>query len=290
MALTVVPSGRPVGAEVQGLDISAGVDADTFFQVRNALHEHGVVYLRGQHLTPEQQLEFCGRFGRFEPHAVPKYLVPGYDDLLCVSNILDDAGQPIGLIDAGRVWHTDGHFDERPNMYSMLYALEVPRNDAGHSLGSTWFVSTAAAYDRLSQALRTRLQGLTADNSLAAVYEALARIRAGGKRAPLSEDRKKKVATHPVLRTHPVTGRKCIYVSAAVTLRIRDIPDDESRSLIDELQAACVAEDMIYRHRWEEGDLLMWDNCSTQHYAVGDYALPQRRLMHRTTIEGAVPF
>jgi len=290
MAVTVVPSGKPVGAEVQGVDIAAGVDAATFEQVRDALHEHGVVCLRGQRIAPAQQLEFCGRFGRFEPHAVPKYLVPGQRDLLCVSNILDDGGQPIGLIDAGRVWHTDGHFDERPNMYSMLYALEVPRDDTGRTLGSTWFVSTAAAYDRLPQPLRLRLQGLEADNSLAAVYQALERIHAAGKRAPLSDERQSKVVTHPVVRTHPVTGRKCVYVSAAATLRIRDIPEDESRSLIDHLQAVCIAEEMIYRHRWEVGDLLMWDNCSTQHYAVGDYALPQRRLMHRTTIEGAIPF
>ncbi|MBV7483680.1 TauD/TfdA family dioxygenase [Bordetella sp. BOR01] len=289
MAIEVIRSGAPAGAEITGVDISAGVDEETFIDIRNALHEYGVVVLREQRISPEQQLGFCRRFGNFEPHAVPQYLVPGYQDLLCVSNILDDNDQPIGLIDAGRVWHTDGHFDERPNMYSMLYALEIPRDEQGRTLGSTWFLSTAAAYDSLPLELKRRLEGMRADNSLAAVYQAMKRIHAATKRAPLSAERQAKVVTHPVVRTHPATGRKCIYVSQAATLRIHGLSDEESRALIDELHAICVREEMIYRHRWEVGDLLLWDNCSTQHYAVGDYALPQRRLMHRTTIEGAVP-
>jgi taurine dioxygenase len=289
MKIEVIPSGAPVGAEVQGVDVSAGVCETTFRAVRDVLHAYGVVVLRKQRLTPAQQLAFCGRFGHFEPHAVPRYLVPGYQDLLCVSNVLDEHGEPIGLVDAGRVWHSDGHFDERPNMYSMLYAIEVPKDNEGHSLGSTWFVSTAEAYDRLPDDLKRRVNGLTARNSLAAVYRALEKIHAGTKRAPLSAERAAKVVTHPVIRTHPVTRRRCVYVSSAATLEIVGIPEDESRSTIDRLQAICTTEDMVYRHRWEAGDLLMWDNCSTQHYAVGDYTLPQRRLMHRATIEGLVP-
>jgi taurine dioxygenase len=287
--IEIVPSNAPVGAEVQGVDVRAGVDEATFAAVRDALHAYGVVVLRDQRLTPEQQLAFCGRFGKFEPHAVPRYLVPGYRHLLCVSNVLDEKGEPIGLIDAGRVWHTDGHFDERPNMYSMLYAIEVPKDEEGRSLGSTWFVSTTEAYGRLPDDLKEQLDGLQARNSLAAVYTALGKIHAGTKRAPLSVERAAKVVTHPVVRTHPATGRRCVYVSNAATLGIVGMAEEESQHIVDRLQAICTTEDMIYRHRWEAGDLLLWDNCSTQHYAVGDYALPQRRLMHRATIEGLVP-
>lgn len=288
--MEIIPStGVPLGAEVRGVDLSQQFDGDTVDFVKAALHEHKVVVLRKQQLTSEQQIEFCRRFGPLEPHVLPQYLVPGHPDLVRVSNILDESGQPTGLIDAGRVWHSDGAFQERPNMYSMLYALEIPSNAAGEPLGATLFASTADAYDSLPMDMKRRIDAMKAVNSLAAVYESLRRINVAGKRAPLTEAQKREVV-HPVVRTHPETGRKCIYVSKAATLRIVGLPEDESRALIDELSEWCVRDEMIYRHRWQVGDLLLWDNCSTQHLAVGDYALPQRRLMHRTTVGGSAPY
>jgi alpha-ketoglutarate-dependent taurine dioxygenase len=289
MAIEIVPSPTPLGAEIRGVDIAAGLSDAEFARIRDAVHDRSVVVIRDQKLSPEQQIGFSRHFGPLEPHVLPKYLVPGYNDLLCISNILDDAGQPIGLTDAGRVWHTDGHFDERPNMYSMLYALEIPRDVEGEPLGSTWFVSTAVAYDRLSADMKAHLEGRLAENSLVAVHEALKRLNPNLNRAPLGESAKRSVV-HPVIRTHPETGRKCVYVSAAATLRILDLDEDDGRRLIDSLQAHCIAENMIYRHRWQVGDVLIWDNCSSQHFANADYALPQRRLMHRTTIAGSIPF
>ena len=100
----------------------------------------------------------------------------------------------------------------------------------------------------------------------------------------------KKEVIHPVIRTHPVTREKCIYVSKAATVRIEGMPEQESRQLIDMLADGCVRDELVYRHRWQVGDLLMWDNCASQHFAVGDYELPQRRLMHRTTVGGSPPF
>lgn len=282
-------TGVPLGAEVRGVDLSQQFDGDTVAFVKAALHEHKVVVLRKQPLTSEQQIEFCRRFGPLEPHVLPQYLVPGYPDLVRVSNILDESGQPTGLIDAGRVWHSDGAFQARPNMYSMLLALEIPSNAAGEPLGATLFASTADAYDSLPLDMKRRIDAMKAVNSLAAVYESLRRINVAGKRAPLTEAQKREVV-HPVVRTHPETGRKCIYVSKAATLRIVGLPEDESRALIDELSEWCVRDEMIYRHRWQVGDLLLWDNCSTQHLAVGDYALPQRRLLHRTTVGGSAPY
>ncbi len=289
MSIEIVRSAAPLGAEIRGVDIAAGVDAPTFARIRDAVHEHSVVVIRDQKMTPEQQIAFCGRFGTLEPHVLPQYLVPGYQDLVRISNVLDDGGKPIGMIDAGRVWHSDGQFQERPNMYSMLYALEVPTAADGAPLGATLFVSTFVAYQRLSEEMKSRLAGLKAANSLAAVYESLKRGGYAAKRAPLTDEQRREVV-HPLVRTHPVTGRKCLYVSKAATLRILDLPDAESRALIDQLSESCLGDDMVYRHRWAVGDLLMWDNCSSQHFAVGDYALPQRRLMHRTTVGGTVPF
>ena len=289
IAETIVPSDAPLGAEVRGVDVAAGPDDATVQRVKDALHRYKVIVLRNQSITPEQQIAFCSRFGRLEPHVLPQYLVPGYRDLVRVSNVLGDDGQPIGMIDAGRVWHSDGQFLEKPNMYSMLYALEVPRDDSGQPLGATQFASTAYAYAQLPPVMRERLQGLRGVNSLAGVYASLKRANVASKRAPLTEAQKQEVV-HPLVRTHPVTGEKCLYVSKAATLRIVGLPEAESDALIDELSDWCVREGTIYSHRWQVGDLLLWDNCSSQHLAIGDYALPQRRLMHRTTVGGTTPF
>jgi taurine dioxygenase len=287
--MEVIASSAPLGAEIRGIDLSRPLDESTVAGIKDTLHRHKVVVLREQRLTPEQQIAFGGRMGPLEPHVLPQYLVPGYKDLVRVSNVLDDEGQPIGMIDAGRLWHSYGAFLPRPNLYSMLYALEVPHDAKGEPLGSTLFVSTARAYSDLPESTRQRIAGLEAVNSLAAVYELLRRNGAAAKRAPLTEAQKREVV-HPVVRTHPHTGEKCIYVSKAATLRIVGLPEAESRALIDELADWCIRDGMVYRHRWQVGDLLMWDNCSSQHFAVGDYELPQRRLMHRTTIGGSEPF
>jgi taurine dioxygenase len=288
-ALQVVPGSAPLGAEVRGADIGAGVAEATIARVRDALHEHKVVVLRNQKITPEQQIAFSSHFGRLEPHVLPQFLLPGYKALVRVSNVLDEAGQPIGLVDAGRIWHTDGHFLEKPNMYSMLYAIEVPHGDDGEPLGATKFANTAYAYAHLPETAKQRLQGLRGVNSLAAVYASMHGANAGKNRPPLTEAQKREVE-HPVVRTHPVTGEKCIYVSKAATMRIVGLPKEESDALIDELSAWCVRDEVTYVHRWQVGDLLLWDNCASQHLAVGDYALPRRRLMHRTTVSGMATF
>ncbi len=288
-AFKVIPSEAPLGAEIRGVDIGAGVADATMDFVKDALHKFKVVVLRNQKITPEQQIAFSGHFGQLEPHVLPQFLVPGYKELVRVSNVLDDAGQPIGMVDAGRIWHTDGHFLEKPNMYSMLYAIEVPHGDDGEPLGATKFVSTAYAYAQLPEATRQRLEGLKGVNSLAAVYASMHGENVAKNRPPLTEGQKREV-THPVVRTHPNTGEKCIYVSKAATMRIVDMPKPESDALIDELSSWCVRDEVVYVHRWQVGDLLLWDNCGSQHLAVGDYQLPRRRLMHRTTVGGMATF
>lgn len=289
MDMTIIASDAPLGADIRGVDIAADPGDQTVQLIKDALHLYKVIVLRDQKITPEQQIAFCGRFGRLEPHVLPQYLVPGYKDLVRVSNVLDDEGKPIGMIDAGRVWHSDGQFLDRPNMYSMLYALEVPHTGDGQPLGATQFISTAHAYASLPEAKQRRLDGLKGVNSLAAVYESLRRANVASQRAPLTEAQKREVV-HPIVRTHPVTGEKCLYVSRAATMRIPELPPEESGALIDELSDWCIRDGMVYSHRWQVGDLLMWDNCASQHLAIGDYALPQRRLMHRTTVGGTAPF
>lgn len=286
--IEVRPSATPVGAEVMGVDLGAGATEAQIAQVRDALHRYKVIVLRGQRITSEQQIEFSARFGTLEPHVLPQFLVPGYKELVRVSNILDDTGKPIGLVDAGRIWHTDGHFLKKPNMYSMLYALEIPHGDDGEPLGATLFANTAFAYGQLPETMKRRIECLRGANSLAAVYKTMHGMNAAKNRPPLTEEQKRE-AIHPIVRTHPVTGEKCLYVSKAATARILDLPAGESDALIDELSAWCVREEFVYTHRWQVGDLLMWDNCASQHLAVGDYE-PRRRLMHRTTVAGQPTF
>jgi len=287
--LQVIPSGKPAGAEIRGVDVGRGVSADVMAQVRDALHTYKAVVLRGQKLTPQQQIAFSGYFGKLERHVIPHYLVPGHEDLVRVSNILDDAGKPIGLVDAGRIWHSDGHFLPKPNLYSMLYALEIPHDATGKALGATLFANTAHAYAQLPRAMQQRILGLRSANSLANVYQRMHAENAAKNRPPLTEEQKRE-AIHPVVRTHPVTGEKCLYVTRAATARILDVSPEESDALIGELADWCVRDEFVYAHQWQVGDLLLWDNCSSQHLAVGDYALPQRRLLHRTTVGGLETF
>ncbi|MGE4242478.1 TauD/TfdA dioxygenase family protein [Ramlibacter sp.] len=285
----VVPSGKPAGAEIRGVDIARGVSEATMKKILDALHEWKVVVLRNQRITPEQQIAFSRHFGTLEPHVLPQYLVPGYSELVRVSNVLDDAGKPIGMVDAGRVWHADGHFLPKPNLYSMLYALEIPHDANGKPLGATLFANTAHAYAQLPEAMKQRLQGLRGANSLANVYARMHAENAAKNRPPLTEAQKRE-AIHPVVRTHPFTGEKCLYVTRAATGRIEGMSQEDGDALIGELGDWCVREENVYAHQWAVGDVLIWDNCSSQHLAVGDYALPQRRLLHRTTVAGLETF
>jgi taurine dioxygenase len=282
----------PFGAEIVGVDLARDLDAGTFERVRAAYYEHSVVVFRGQRLTPEQQVAFSRRFGELEIHVLVQYLLPAHPEIMVISNIVED-GKPIGLADAGRVavWHTDTSYRSTPSAGSALYALEVPHNDAGEVIGDTLFASTFLAYDALSDAMKRRLSGLRAIHRMTKGYDGDAGSNAAT-RIKYDETHRNQVSdqAHPIIRTHPVTGRKCIYVNPLCVTGIVGMPDDESAPLLEEVYAHCRQPQFIYRHNWRVGDLLMWDNCSLLHLAVQDYALPQRRRMHRTTIAGSVPF
>jgi taurine dioxygenase len=212
--------------------------------------------------------------------------------VLIVSNIVENS-RPIGNMDAGHHWHTDLSYLPLPSRCTILYAREVPHRE-GKAVGDTLFASTYAAYDALPAAMKQRLAGLKAIHSYVGQYQArAAKIRqAGGVREDLSEEQQKKVpdVSHPIVRTHPYTGRKCLYVSAGLNTGIVGMSPEESRPLLQELFDHCVRPEFVYRHSWRVGDLVMWDNCSAQHCAVADYALPERRLMYRTTVIGSAPF
>jgi taurine dioxygenase len=280
MSLEIIPTGAAVGAEIRGVDLSQPFGDNVFAQIEHAYDEHGVVFFRNQRIAPEQQVAFTRRFGEIEFNIFgERWSVPGCPEIVVVSNITDD-GKPIGIRRAGENWHSDMCYAARPPRGTMLYAREIPTLH-GLPLGDTEFASAAAAWDALPAALRNFLAGKRAMFDFSARKRALTPTREEIERNP--------PVTHPIVRTHPHTGRKCLYVMRDDCTGIEGLDDEEAEALICALADHVVKPAFIYRHQWRVGDLLLWDNCTVQHRAIQDYDLPQRRLMHRTTMGGAVP-
>jgi len=291
VTLTIKPlSGKArFGAEIIGADLSHGASDAVYGEIEDALHEHLLVVVREQNLTADQHVQFSRRFGVLADHVLSPYALPGHPEIYVVSNIVEN-GKPIGVADAGPKWHSDFCYRARPSRCSLLYALEVPVID-GVPRGDTLFSNTNAAYQALPQSLRIRVDGLHAVFSLTQSYEQ--RIQNGANLLPLTEEQKAKApdVEHPVIRTNPYTGRRGIFACELNTKNIVDVSATESRALLDELYAQIASPDYTYRHQWRAGDLLIWDNVSTQHRAISkDYALPHRRRMHRTTVRGHAVF
>ena len=277
-----------LGAEVRGVDLSRDLDDAAFAAVERAWNEHSVLLFRDQSIDEARQLAFSRRFGDLEIHVLDQYLHPEHPEILIVSNVMD-GDRHVGIYDAGRYWHSDLSYMAVPSRGSLLHAIEVPHDAEGRPLGDTLFTSTTAAYDALSPETKRRISGLSAEFSLANRHARL--VADGDPDAALSDTHREKAppVVHKVVRTHPITGRRGIYVNEGQTSRILGLPDDEARDLLHELCTHCTRPEFVYRHRWRTGDLLMWDNIPTQHLAICDYALPQRRYMHRTTLRGTPP-
>ena len=273
----------PFGAEVLGLDLSRPLNAPDFARLHQAHLDHHVLVLRDQRITPAQQVAFSSRFGPLQIHVQKKFQLAGQPEVLIVSNIKEN-GEPIGLGDAGYFWHSDLSYKEVPSLGSLLHAQELPGEG-----GDTLFADQHAAYEALPAPLKARLAPLQAEHSYLARYDEL-RARSPWRpaltQAQLAEVRP---VVHPVVRTHPETGRKALFVSEHFTTRIVGLPENESRALLDLLFAASTQPAFQLRHRWQPHDIVFWDNRSVLHLAAGtpDHA---RRKLYRTTIEGSAPF
>jgi len=281
MTIDIVRAAAPTGAEIKGVDLSQPLNADDFAALEGAFNEHGVIFFRRQSLAPDQLLAFSDRFGALEFNTFGEtHGLPGHPGVVVISNVEED-GREIGVKRAGEQWHSDMCYTAKPPRGTILCAREVPVVVDGKSLGDTCFAATHAAYDDLTDAMKARLDGLVAVFDFA------------GRRRAQTITRKQREAfpavTHPIVRTHPFTGRKCLYVMRDDCTGIVGMDRNEALSLIAELADHIVRPEHVYRHRWRAGDVLLWDNCTVQHKAIQDYALPQRRLMHRTTFAAATP-
>ncbi len=281
----VIPTGAAAGAEIRGVDLSRVLDADRFAVIERAFNEHGVIYLRDQRLQPADQLRFSRYFGELEVNFNSDlYGVEEAPELFAIGNAENNGhehnGQAIALKGVGQTWHSDMCYAARPPRATVLYALEVPKLH-GLTLGDTCFANAAAAWDALPASMQARVDGLMA------VFDFRGRKRT----RPVSPQTVAAYppVAHPMVRHHPYTGRKSLYVMQDDCTGIAGVDADEAGALIAALAAHIIRPEFIYRHQWRPGDLLMWDNCTVQHRAVADYALPQRRLLHRSTIAGLPP-
>jgi taurine dioxygenase len=281
--MRVVPSGRAIGAEIQDVDLSQRLDEALFAEIEQAFDRHAVLCVPGQTLNELQLIAFARRFGEVERIFLSQYSHPEYPEIMYVSNIQEN-GRDIGHADAGRVWHTDMSYTVRPPRATLLYALEVPTEN-GVALGETQFASAAAAYDSLSADEKARIEGLRAVHQVAG-----RRAKTGTGQHDQAQRRDQPAVVHPVARTHPRTGRKCLYVSKGECEAIEGMAQGEALALVEHLADRIVEERFCHTHHWRVGDVLLWDNCAVQHLATFNYAWPQhRRLMQRITVGGGVP-
>lgn len=282
-SLTIRPLQAPLGAEVIGLDLARPLSDADFARLHRAHLDHHVLVFRDQRITPQQQIDFSRRFGRLQIHVLHQFQLPNHPEILIVSNIKEN-GQPIGLGDAGHYWHSDLSYKELPSLGSMLHAQELPAEG-----GDTLFANMHLAYETLPEPLKRKVEGLKAEHSYLTKY---AELQSRSPWRPnLTEEQiaQVKPVVHPVVRTHPETGRKALFVSEHFTPRIVGLPEDESRDLLDQLFAHSVKPEHVYRHRWQPHDMVFWDNRSLMHLAAG-CPDDQRRKLYRTTIEGDAPF
>jgi taurine dioxygenase len=282
-AFEIRPFDAPLGAEVLGLDLSLPVGADDFARIHRAHLEHHVLVFREQRITPAQQVEFSRRFGRLQIHVLRQFQLPSDPEVLIISNIKED-GQPVGLGDAGHYWHSDLSYKAVPSLGSMLHAQELPRDG-----GDTLFANQHTAWDTLPEYLKRAVEGRSAEHSYLAKYAELQQRNPWRPNLTQAQVDEVLPAVHPIVRTHPETGRRALFVSEHFTTRVIGIPEHESRALLDELFAHSTRPEHIYRHQWQPRDMVFWDNRSLMHQAAG-CPEDQRRLLYRTTIEGDAPF
>lgn len=286
MSLAVNPLSPVLGAEITGAHLARPAAEATVGTLRRALLDHLVVVVRDQALSPDDQIAVSARFGALEAHDNARFLKDGHPEILVLSNARAD-GRLIGVPDAGDAWHSDLSFKPETALFTVLQSVELPGTG-----GDTEFADCRAAYDALDAEMKQRIEGLRAVHSINKLRNP--RVEISGKRENAAEfyarqDAERPDSLHPIVRTHPETGRKSLFVSPRFTIAVDGIDDAEGQALLDELFAHQLAPEFRYRHRWRKGDLVMWDNRAVNHRACGGHD-DDIRLMYRTTVLGDAPF
>lgn len=268
--LDIRPMTPAVGAEILNIDLAAPDIPDRIGEIRAALLKHGVIFFRDQELTQEQHIAFARKFGDLEVHPATPKDQPN-PEVLRIAHGPKSRGQE-------NYWHSDVTWREKPSLGSILLAREVP--EVG---GDTCFANMHLAYERLSDEMKRFCEGLTAVHDIARVFAK----RLGKTREELLETYPE--VEHPVIRTHPETGERVIYVNTAFTSHIKGLSAEESRNLLSQLYKTAMDAEIQCRFRWQKGSIAFWDNRVCQHLAVSDY-FPAKRVMERVTIAGDKPY
>lgn len=277
MTIQVTRVARALGAVVSGVDISKDLEQSMVDRLGELLVEHQILFFREQPISPEAQARFAARFGSLHVHPIYPVL-PEIPEILLLDN-------HASFLPDNDNWHTDVTFSETPPLAGILAAKRIP--SAG---GDTLWSSNSAAYDALSEPLRRFLDGLTAQHSIAKSFPP-----ERWQSDPAFKERYERAVAkhppvrHPVVRTHPVSGRKALFVNEGFTTHINELSAEESRALLAFLYTHSARPEFTVRWRWQVDDVAFWDNRVTQHYAIADY-LPERRTMHRATVNGDKPF
>ena len=281
---TVTPSGAALGARIDNIDLSQPLTDEQYAAIENAFHEHLVVCISGQPYDDVALTRFGQRLGPLEISVAKSFHHNQFPHVTVLSNLTID-GKPLGSSDAGQVWHTDMSYNRISGRASVLHSHQVPTRD-GKPLGDTAFRNMYLAYEALSSGMRGRLDGREAVHEFEKIWSTM--IASGSKRPPFTDAQRaeKPAVVHPVVLTHPWTGRKGLYVNRGVTQSIIGLPKAESDELLDFLFAHVEKPEFGYSHKWRVGDTLVWDNCASIHLATGGYDSSTPRLMHRVQVLG----
>lgn len=281
--MRIEPKGGALGATILDVDLSKPLSADGRKKIEQALGTYGVVSFPDQQLTAKQLRDYSENFGTLEINVANMYHDDQYPEVMILSNMKQD-GKPIGLSDAGQDWHTDMSYSNTIAFSNVLYGIKIPFRE-GESLGNTEFCNMHAAYDDLSSELKSELDGMTVTHDFNKFWEMMRREK-GSTRPPLTEEQRKRKppVVHPIFLVHPITGRKVLYANPGYAVRINELSEERSAEVLDFLFKHQLQDKYRYRHRWAEGDVLMWDNMGTIHNAVADYRPDEYRLIKRCQV------
>lgn len=277
--MNIEPTGKILGARVTGVDLRKSLSDEGFARILTALGDHGVLCFPGQLLQADELVRLSSRFGSLQVLRESKY-APGISVL---SNIIEN-GQPIGSPDAGQFWHTDMPYNKVVGFVNVLSAHAVPTRD-GKPLGGTEFANTQKAYEELSDDIKSKLKDATAWHDLNKSWEWLIKVKKSP-RAPLTEAerRERPPVQHPVFLTHPITGRKVIYVNPNTVTHIEGMTPEESEPILETIYEHVLQPKYRYAHHWTVGDVLIWDHLGTWHNAIADYGPNEPRKMLRCQV------
>ena len=284
MPIDIRPTQKPLGAEVHGIDLSRDLPDELFGKIHEAFVKYKVLIFPDQKIQPADHKAFSQRFGPLEILYAEEHRLSGFPEVAILSNELIH-GQHIGVVAAGDFWHSDISFQRKTSLATFLYAHKLPQQG-----GDTEFSDMQNAYETLPGEVKERIQGLKGVHTVSKLRNSRVEVTRPGGEEYYKKQANVKDVCHPIVRTHPVSGSKGLYVSPRFTIGIEGMEDKEAQPLLDMLFDHQVREKNIYRHKWRLGDFIFWDNRSLNHRACGGYAMDDIRLLHRTSTRGDQPY